>query len=360
MEIRPGNPNRSVNPTNDASAVPVRPVRARPVEGAQPLTNMVGQAGSAGLVGSTGPAGATGPAGPTGPMGPTGPRGLEGPQGPAGETGPTGPRGPLGSQGPIGPTGPRGPVGPEGEVGRRGPEGPTGAMGSQGPRGMAGPRGERGLQGVIGPTGPSGPKGPAGIRGAAGPEGPKGDTGPEGPRGLKGDTGPAGPQGPEGPRGLRGPRGEDGVGAVPPPIYGYKHLTARSKEFYEAVTEPVIKLDSAGLMEGVGEDNTGAMIVQEDGVYEIRYMLRVQEAEHASSMSVRVTRNGEGFEDDEPAKQVVGTTDHQGLPIPASFDGFMAERLRRGDALRLEHDAPCVIWLQQGRSAALYLRRVGN
>ncbi|MDR1599159.1 MAG: hypothetical protein LBS11_04725 [Oscillospiraceae bacterium] len=159
---------------------------------------------------------------------------------------------------------------------------------------------------------------------------------------------------------MRGPRGEDGVGAAASAVYGFKHLTGSSAEYYEAVTGPVIKLESGGVLEGVGEDLEGAMIAREDGVYEIRYMVRVQEVEQASAMSVGVTRNGVAFEGDFPAKQVVGMTDQQGMPIPATFEGIMVERLRQGDALRLEHDASCVIWLQQGRSALLYLHRLGD
>jgi hypothetical protein len=135
-------------------------------------------------------------------------------------------------------------------------------------------------------------------------------------------------------------------------------MTSESAEYYEVMSEPVIKLDAAGLAENVGMGETDTIVIEDDGVYEIRYLVKVQEAEQAAAMSVKVTRNGQTFKGDEPSKQIVGLTDSQSLPIPAVFEGHMVERLRKGDRLRLEQDAPCVVWLQQGRSASLYVRRI--
>ncbi|GHU73104.1 hypothetical protein AGMMS49992_10640 [Clostridia bacterium] len=246
-------------------------------------------------------------------------------------------RGPMG---PVGPTGPRGYTGPEGEVGLQGPTGPAGPMGPQGLKGPAGQRGERGIQGIIGPTGPAGPRGPSGMRGSSGPAGPKGDTGPEGPRG---------------PRGLRG---ESGAGAALPVAYGLKYHVSPSVDYYEAVTGPVIPLRTSGLMDNMGGADQDALTVASDGVYEISYHVHVQEAEQAAAMAVKVTRNGKMFLNDNPTKQIVGLTDSQGLPIPASFSGHLVEWLFNGDKIQLEHDAPCVVWLQQGRGAAMFARRL--
>jgi hypothetical protein len=135
-------------------------------------------------------------------------------------------------------------------------------------------------------------------------------------------------------------------------------MTSTSTEYYEVMSEPVIKLDAEGLAENVGMDEADTITIEDDGVYEIRYLVKVQEAEQTATMSVKVTRNGQPFEGDEPAKQIVGLTDSRSLPIPAVFEGHIVERLRRGDRLRLEQDAPCVVWLQQGRSASLYVRKI--
>jgi hypothetical protein len=139
-----------------------------------------------------------------------------------------------------------------------------------------------------------------------------------------------------------------------------RYIASTSDEYYEDIKEAVVRLPSLGLMENIHDDNEGGIIIGDEGIYEIRYTLKVQEAERPSTMSVRVTRNGQGFENDKPPRQIVGQTDSQGLPLPTVFDGLLVERLHGGDVLRMEHDAPCVIFLQQGRGASLFVRRLDN
>ena len=237
------------------------------------------------------------------------------------------PKGSPGVEGKIGPTGPKGeqgdvgPIGPKGEDGGATIEvGTTETVDADTEALVTNvgtnkevvlnfkiPRGSPGVEGKIGPTGPEGPRGLPGEIGISQvitidgtetvepgeeaevqddfdrnihhltfyiPKGEKGDTGPVGPQGDKGEQGDVGPQGEKGETGPVGPQGPAGqvygLGA-----YGYRFAHSNQRFNVVAGMETIIPLEETGAAIFTDYDNSYAIEIRKQGIYQINYFLNI-------------------------------------------------------------------------------------
>ena len=336
-----------------------------------------------------------GPRGPQGEMGPTGPQGVEGPKGEMGLPGVMGPTGPQGVQGIQGMIGPEGKIGPQGEPGEQGPTGPAGTsvriLGSFGTledllkEHETGNIGDgylvgndlyvwsnngagwlnvgtiKGPQGDIGPTGPQGIQGPPGVpgeQGVQGLQGPKGEIGPQGipgPQGEQGIQGPRGEQGLIGPQGIQGPAGPQGpAGNALISAYGGKYNNMTS----------TISIDGAGTwieiplpdeMSNINVVNTttNALILEQDGIYEINYSLNIS-IDKDAILTLMVRNNGVMIPSSVIAKQTSGNN-------TVSFNGSTIVELNASDKLDMALSATVdnvSITFASGITATLSLKKL--
>lgn len=315
-----------------------------------------------------------GPTGPQGEMGPTGPQGIQGIQG---IPGPIGAPGPQGLPGEIGPTGPAGTsvtimgsysnlsdLVNEHETGRigdsylvgddlyvwsntenewinvgriRGPQGLPGPTGPQGIEGPQGPMGEQGIQGLQGPQGERGLQGLPGIQGEQGPQGPRGEPGVMGPQGEIGPTGPTGP-----------------AGAALLSAYGgkYNNITTMINTLGAGTWQQIPLVE---IMDNINIVDTteNALVLEQDGIYEINYTLNISIDKPATVM-VMLRVNQVMLPSTLITKKIT-TND------TASFNMNMIETLNAGDTIDMQISTTednIAVTLGSGITASLSVKKL--
>lgn len=99
-------------------------------------------------------------------------------------------------------------------------------------------------------------------------------SGPQGPKGEKGDRGEIDLQGKQGEKGEQGPIGPKGVaGGIE--AYGIRYSNTAQQFNVKADREIIIPLEQIGISTFVTYNNTYAIIIKNEGVYEINYFLNI-------------------------------------------------------------------------------------
>ncbi len=129
---------------------------------------------------------------------------------------------------------------------------------------------------------------PVGVTGPTGPTGPTGATGPTGPVGV-GLPGPTGPTGPAG-VGLPGPTGPTGPGGVQ--TFGGIYNSAPQSLLLSAAVPLQIPLTSQMPSSGITYAPGSSMTIQQGGIYELQFMLRLSGATVPANVVMTVRRNG--------------------------------------------------------------------
>lgn len=142
-------------------------------------------------------------------------------------------------------------------------------------------------------------------------------------------------------------------------VYGMKYLYVDDMFDVPRTTGWLIPLPSEASSSKVDAKSDHTLRTKEDGLYEIAYSVVIASADQVADASVYVTRNSKPLSEEGALRQTVGLSIGE-FPIPAAFTGHMIEELKKGDTLRIEHDAPCALTLARGRAASLFVRKIGG